>query len=163
MAVGLAACALPDVSAMNFRVDDRLHFQQPRNRATVRLPLDLRWSMRDFTITAPGSTPTRQNAGYFAVFLDRQPIRPGQTMRAIAGGDEFCLHTPGCPDASYLAQRQVYVSTRTSLRLTQVNPFSGHDAAERMHRIIVVVVDAAGHRIGESSWELDLRIAGLVS
>lgn len=154
----LAGCSLPDLGAMNFRVDNRLHIEQPHDRATVRLPVHLRWSMRDFHVVKPGSAPPAKDSGYFAVFVDRQPIRPGQTMRAVANGDPSCLQSAGCPDASYLAQHQIYLASTTSLTLSQINPFFGRDAGQRLHRIVIVLLDTAGARIGESSWEVDLRI-----
>lgn len=156
-ALVLAGCSVPDLSAMNFRIDTRLHFQSPADRAQVRLPVTVHWTMRGFEVESRGSQPASRNAGYFAVFVDRQPIRPGQSMKAVAKDDPFCANTPGCPDTDYLAERQIYTTTGTSLRLAFINPLPGHPGDAQLHRVVVILMDTAGRRIGESSWELDLR------
>lgn len=159
----LASCSLPNVGEMNFRVDDRLTFLAPQDRAMTHPPVVVRWRMRDFIPAKSGTSSPSAKAGYFAVFVDRQPIRPGQTMKAVASHDSYCQHTPSCPDATYLAQRQIYTTIRPWIRLEQISPLPGDNSRVQLHRIVVVLLNTAGERIGESSWELDLRVeqAGL--
>jgi hypothetical protein len=154
----LGGCGLTHLQDLNFRVDDRLHFTSPQNRATVHQPVTVSWTMRDFRIAPRGSEPPSDDAGYFAVFVDRAPIHPEQTMRAVAHGDRFCEQNPHCPDAAYLAQHQVYTTTKTTLRLPQIPNIVGSQEKLQVHSITVVLMNTAGQRIGESAWELDIRI-----
>ena len=153
----LAGCGITHLQDLNFRVDDRLHFVSPKDRSRVHTPVTLTWTMRGFRTAAIGSEPPSRDAGYFAVFVDQQPIKPGQTMKALAA-DRFCKRDPKCPDVSYLNDRGVYLTTTPSLRIDQVaNLTTSHDKVQQ-HTFVVVLMDTAGHRIGESAWELDLRI-----
>lgn len=157
-ALALSGCALPNVQEMNFRVDNRLQFLSPKARSEPTQPVTLRWRMRDFTVAGPGAGPKSPDRGYFAIFVDRQPIRPGQTIKAVAAGDQLCARTPGCPDAAYLAQRQIYTTTRTSYTLPVVAALPDDNDAVQLHSVVIVLMNTSGQRIGESYWELDLRL-----
>jgi hypothetical protein len=158
LALTASACGITHVRDLNFTVDQRLQFVSPPARSLVTAPLTVRWTMTGFRPEAPGSGPPRRDAGYFAVFVDRAPIRPEETMRVVAAADPLCLHRPGCPDAAYLAQREIYTTTADSLTLPQVPPVSGDTERIQYHTITVVLMDTSGHRIGESAWELDVRM-----
>ena len=154
----LSGCGITNWRNLSFRTDDRLHFVTPKNRSKVHQPVTVTWTIHDFRLAAAGSEPPSKDAGYFAVFVDRTPIRPRQTLKSVANGDRFCERDPKCPDASYLEQHQVYVTTATTVTLPQIaNLLGTHDKVQR-HTITVVLMDTAGHRIGESAWQLDLRI-----
>ena len=153
----LAGCGLTHLDDLNFRVDDRLHFTAPADRALVKVPLTVSWTIHDFRIAAPGSEPPSRNAGYFAVFVDRAPVRPGQTLDVVAEGDTYCEQEPHCPDKTYLNENQVYPTTETHFRLVQAPKVPGKEDVQ-LHAITVVLMDTAGHRIGESAWELDVRM-----
>ena len=153
-----AGCGTTGLQDFNFRVDHRLQFLSPPDRALVGAPLRVEWRMSGFAVQAEGSAPPQRDAGYFAVFVDRAPIRPDQTMRSVASRDPQCLHTPGCPDPAYLQQRQIYLTTSPSVTLEQIPPLAGDDESIQLHTITVVLMDTAGHRIGESAWEVDVRI-----
>lgn len=154
----LAGCGLTQLDSLNFRIDDRLQFTAPESRALVGQPVTLAWTIRDFAIRAPGSAPPSRDAGYFAVFVDRTPVKPGHTLADIASGDPSCETDPACPDRDYLRQRQVYTTTRTTFRLPQIPNLAGNDDDEQLHTVTVVLMDTAGHRIGESAWQLDFRL-----
>lgn len=153
----LAGCGM-SVHNLNLRTDDRLQFLSPPSRALVANPVTVRWRMSDFQVQAPGPGPASSAAGYFAVFVDQAPIRPGQTMRVVASRDEQCLHEAGCPDAAYLAQRQIYLTASDQLTLGEIPALAGNQDAVQLHSVVVVLMDRTGHRIGESAWELDLRM-----
>jgi hypothetical protein len=161
LAFAASGCGLGHLSDLNFRVDDRLHFTSPKDRATVGRPLTVTWTIRDFRIEGPGSTPPSKDAGYFAAFVDRAPIKPGQTLRVIGKGDPVCENDPKCPDTAYLNAHHVYTTTGTRLRLTQIPTILGDRERLQLHTITVVLMDTAGHRIGESAWELDVRLPRL--
>ena len=152
----LAGCGITHVQDLNFRVDNRLHFDTPKDRSKVYLPLTISWHVKDFRIAAKGSEPPSDGAGYFAVFVDRQPIGPEQTMKAVAD-DRFCKRDPKCPDDAYLRDRQIYTTTSTTIHFDQITNLNSHDKLQ-LHTFVVVLMNTAGHRIGESAWELDLRI-----
>jgi hypothetical protein len=153
-----SGCGLTHLQDLSFRVDNRLHFLSPKDRSKVARPVTIRWTMRGFTIEPRGSAPPSRSAGYFAVFVDQAPVKPGQTMKAVASGDRFCQRTPTCPDTSYLNLRQIYTTTATSLTLPDVFPIASDRDHVQLHHITIVLMNTAGHRIGESHWELDLRI-----
>ena len=154
----LSGCGLTHVQDLNFRVDDRLHFTSPADRALVGRPLTVTWTMDDFRIAASGSEPPSEDAGYFLVFVDREPIKPGQSIDAIASGDQFCQQDPKCPDTAYLRDRNVFPTTSTHLRLKQITNIQGSREDIQLHTITVVLMDTADRRIRESAWELDVRM-----
>jgi hypothetical protein len=138
-----------------FKVDERLTFQSPKDRATVRLPVTLDWDIRDFEITEPGGEP-RDDAGYFAVFVDATPVPPGKPLSWIARKDNSCRSADGCPDEEYLLARGIYTTTKTELILEQL-PRTGRgdeDDRRERHRATIVLLDAEGKRIGESAFEV---------
>jgi hypothetical protein len=161
LAFAVSGCGLTHLSDLNFRVDDRLHFTSPKDRATVGRPLTVAWTIRDFTVAAPGTQPPSKDAGYFAVFVDRAPIKPGQTMRVVGQNDPVCANDPKCPDTAYLNAHYVFTTTATHLRLVQIPTLLGNKEKLQQHTITVVLMDTAGHRIGESAWELDVRLPRL--
>jgi hypothetical protein len=113
------------------------------------------WRVRDFTVTQ-SSSENGPDAGYFAVFVDRTPIKPGQTLDAVASGDSICENDPKCPNTQYLRDHQVYTTTKTMLRVPQIPNGVGTDEIER-HTVTIVLLDTDGRRIGESAWQVDVR------
>ena len=138
-----------------FRVDDRLTFRSPEDRATVTLPVKLDWEIRDFDVVPPGQGEPREDAGYFAVFVDSAPMPPGKHLRWVARKDTSCRAADGCPDEEYLLARGIYTTTETELVLEQLptNSTDDRDRRER-HRATIVLLDASGRRIGESAFEI---------
>lgn len=135
-----------------FRIDERLTFTSPEDRSTVSLPVTIDWEMRDFQVVEPGTQP-REDAGYFAVFVDRAPMPPNEDLRWIARKDTSCREDDGCPDEEYLNARGIYTTTDTELVLEQL-PRLGDDDERERHRAIVVLLDGEGRRIGESGFEI---------
>jgi hypothetical protein len=139
----LSGCV--DVADLSFRVDKRLHWQAPDDRELIELPLTIDWTMDDFDEAA------------FAVFVDRAPIKPGQSLEAVAGDDDACRDDPECPDADYLAQRRVYVTTETSITIERVAPLAGRER-KQLHQVVIVLLGEDGRRSGESSWSRRFRL-----
>ena len=152
LAVLASGCSFSDLA---FSKDYRLHFSAPQSRSLVKVPVTVRWDMRDFTIAAAGSAAPTSRAGYFAVFVDRAPIKPGQTLRSVA--DRSCKLTKGCPDAAYLAQRGVYATTAQSVTIQQIPAVNSYQKVQT-HEVTVVLLDTAGRRIGEAAWYVDFRM-----
>ena len=79
-------------------------------------------------------------------------------MRIVANKDQVCLHRPGCPDESYLEDRRIYTTTENGLTVEQIPPIAGDTERIQVHLVTVILMDTSGHRIGESAWQLDLRM-----
>lgn len=152
----LSGCA--NLSDLQFRVDHYVKVVAPASRAKLSLPITLRWQVKGFRVAAPGSEPPSKHAGYFAIFVDRAPIRPGQTLAAVAGNDPTCVASAGCPDAQYLADRQVYRTTNLFFTLRQVFALSGDSDNWQLHDATIVLLDTAGHRIGEHAYYRDFEL-----
>jgi hypothetical protein len=158
LATLVTGCGMTHMQDLNFTIDDRLQFVSPADRSLEDQPVTVSWTMRGFTVAARGSAPPTRDAGYFAVFVDQAPIKPGQTMKAIAHGDRYCERSPTCPDKAYLRAHAVYTTTETRITLPQIPSFTGVKQKVQMHSITIVLMDTAGRRIGESAWELDVRL-----
>ena len=145
----LAACSVTNVSLVN---DHRLVFLTPASRAHLHLPVTLRWSM-----SGQGARPTTTagSGTYFAVFVDRPPVEPGQTLRAVAQDDLSCRRTPGCPDAAYFSARQIYTTSSESIVLDRVDDLADNRQQEQLHEATVVLMGPGGRRAGESAWYRD--------
>jgi hypothetical protein len=156
-----SACGIAHPQELNYRADERLHFTSPKPRTLVRSPVEVHWSMRGFNVRPQGSGPRTADSGYFAVFVDRAPIKPNETMRAVASKDLVCLHRPGCPDETYLNDRRIFTTTATGMTIDQIPPLPGDKERVQLHAVTVILMDTAGHRIGESAWQLDVRMRKL--
>jgi len=143
---GLAACG---TSGLEFAGDERVKVVSPSDRGKVELPMQIRWR-------APGLN-RNDDGPYFAVFVDRAPVQPGQSLRAVA--DDACNRTPGCPDASYLKDRNVYVTKDTSVTLEAVPKKTGQRVgAADNHDAVIVLIDSKGRRIGESAYPVEFTV-----
>lgn len=149
------ACTACVPQGLAFRLDDRLTITAPQDRAEVTLPVTLQWQVEDFAVVEPGAG-VRKDAGYFAVFVDTAPVPPGKTLAHVARNDAGCRVEAGCPDAAYLAARGIYTTTETQLVLEQL-PRGEEDRRER-HTATIVLMDAAGERIGESAFEVVFEV-----
>jgi hypothetical protein len=132
-----------------FTKDERVEIVQPANEAEVRLPVRLRWTAK--LERGAGGGP------FFAVFVDRAPVAPGQSLRVLA--DDSCNRTAGCPDADYFRDRFVYITDERSLLLDTVPQRTGQrTGAEHRHEAIIVLVDAEGRRIGEAAYRVAFEV-----
>ncbi|MHB8669597.1 MAG: hypothetical protein ACYDAD_03405, partial [Acidimicrobiales bacterium] len=99
-----------------FVADHRFHFTTPRDRSLVTAPITVRWTMSGFEPRGLDGQ-RRHDAGAFAVFVDTNPMPVGRGLRWVAHGDKACKVDPACPSPSYLANRNVYVTTARELHL----------------------------------------------
>ena len=141
-----------------FRIDDRLTIEAPKARSEVSLPVTVRWSIRDFTVVDPGSgSASGDKAGYFAVFVDGTPQPPGKTLAWVARKDRSCRAADGCPDAEYLAARNIYSTSSTEITFEQLPRPSDKNKKER-HHVTIVLLDPTGRRIGESAFHVEFVV-----
>ena len=150
----LALCVLSTAGCgagqLQFKNDHRLSFEAPAERKRVQVPVTIRWSMQDFdAVGLDGSTD--ESRGVFAVFVDRAPMPVGRNLKWLVKDDTGCKRDPRCPDAQYLADRSVHVTTETSLTL-EVLPTAPAGVGDEQHYVNVVLLDGTGHRIGEAAW-----------
>jgi hypothetical protein len=141
------------VRGLNFKDDKRLEFIAPGDRAEVRLPVTVRWTVSDFDATgADGSQ--RRNAGSFGVYIDRTPQPPGEQQEWLVRNDQMCKNDATlCANVDFLAQRDVHTTTDTSFLIERL-PLPSGDAERRreFHEVTIVLLNGRGERIGESAF-----------
>ena len=138
------------VSGLAFQEDHRVRIVSPEDRAEVGLPVTIRWTTEDLE---------SDGRSYFAVFVDRAPIAPGESLRSLA--DDSCNRTKGCPDLEYFRDRYVLVTDTTSVTLDAVPNRGGQrTSAKNRHEATIVLIDADGHRIGEAAYTVEFTVEG---
>ena len=147
----VASGCLPN--GLAFVQDKRLDVVAPRSHSTVKTTVTVRWQVHDFRITGRNGRAS-DDAGYFGVFVDRQPVPPGRPLSWVAHGDRQCTTTPGCPDAGYLADHDTYGTAKTSLTLQALSDQSAYHGHE-LHEVTIVLLNGRGDRIGESAFYVD--------
>jgi hypothetical protein len=147
--VAASGCA---VDGLAFRVDDRVEITAPADRAQVSLPVTIEWTGERLDASDGGP--------FFAVFVDRAPIKPGQSLRALA--DDSCNRTPGCPDLGYLEDRFVFLTDGNAVTLDAVPERGGSQrtSADDRHEATIVLVDGEGRRIGEAAYTVEFTVEG---
>jgi hypothetical protein len=91
------------------------------------------------------------------VFVDQTPQPPGKTLAWVARKDRSCRKSDGCPDAEYLAARNIYSTSDTSITFEQLPRPSDEKKKER-HNVTIVLLDAQGRRIGESAFYVEFTV-----
>lgn len=142
----LTGCRISD---MAFRTDQRLHIVTPLPNAAVATPLTIRW----ITANLPQGT-------LFALFVDRPPIQPGQSIGAVCRQGRF----QGCPRvrtlaelAAYLSSYNVYVTTTHTLTLPDLPNTRPPDFARHAQQLTIVLLDPTGRRVGEAAYTVSFR------
>ena len=144
--VSLAGCSVTDLA---FEEDDRVDIVEPADRADATLPVTIRWTADDLDDAEGGP--------FFAVFVDRAPIRPGQSLRSLA--DEACNRTDGCPDLAYFRDRHVYVTDDLEVTVDALPAQSGQrTAADDRHEATIILLDGEGRRLGEAAYTVQFTV-----
>jgi hypothetical protein len=123
-------------SQLLFRNDHRITIVAPVDFSNVKAPVTIRWVSRDFTAPADG---------HFEVFLDRDPLPPGETLQSYFAGQ---------------STQFIWTTDQTSFRI----PFfplpdtAAPKFEQEHHEVTVIVVDAQGRRIGESSGFVEFNL-----
>ena len=155
LALVLASTAGCQVDRLQFKNDHRLTFESPQARHRVTAPVTISWSMKDFdAVGLDGSSESGK--GVFALFVDRAPMPVGKNLKWLARNDAGCKRDARCPDAEFLANSGVFVTTDTSVTL-DVLPQAGAGVGDEQHYVNVVLLDGTGHRIGENAWYLPFK------
>lgn len=151
IAVTLSSCS---INGLALAQDHRIEFIEPEYREKVTLPFTISWSVSDFELTGPNGE-SRDDAGSIEILFDQEPQPPGEGLAYFARADLSCRKADGCPDRKYLAQRQIYVTTKTSFTVRALPPAPGVDLERGqadIHDVVLVLLDGQGRRIGESAW-----------
>ena len=150
LAVALVA-ALPaagcGVHGLSFVEDDRVSILEPADRATVDLPMTVRWRVDNLSDDVS-----------FAVFVDRAPQRPGRTVESLARGDAACEVDPACPDEAYFASRGVYTTEEAEITIDFIPDLTEGDNRD-FHEVTVVLLNGEGERMGESAFRVEFEVA----
>jgi hypothetical protein len=146
-------------SGLAFRIDDRLEIVAPEESAEVTLPFELSWTVEDFTVVGADGSRS-DDAGYFAVLVDTSPMPPGENLTYYARDDETCNPQTKCPDAAYLADRNVFVTRDTTFPVTTLQDTRPIDrpSAPDTHEITIVLLNGSNERIGESAFKVDFTV-----
>ena len=142
MAMMVQACA---VSGLSFIQDDRLEIVAPEQNETVTLPFEVDWTIEDYE-------------GSFLVFFDRSPMRPGQSLDSLVPDGDPCRVDPGCPDAAWLEDRNIYVTDATSLMIDHLPDRRDNDRTKDRHDITIVYIDEKGNRRGDSTFTAEFIV-----
>ena len=133
---GLLVLPLAGCEQYLFQQSDRVQIVTPQSYTMVSQPLTVRWQTQDFTAPQDGS---------FAVFVDRDPMPPGEGIDYFAPQDRDNIH----------------VLTSTSLHLAALAQQVGVDPAEQNHHdVTVVLLDRSGRRIGEYAGFTEFTVRG---
>ena len=177
----LATSGCVDLDEMQFVKDHRLQFQSPEDYELAELPLEVSWTMEDFEVLPKPEKKARagrgakgakavtvaqvpeptEDAGYFAVFVDRAPIKPGRTLEDVGNGDPLCEDNPGCPDKAYLEAEGVYTTYEPTVTLELVKALSSKEKIQ-LHQVTVILLDSEGRRIGEHAWFRQFKLENKV-
>lgn len=159
--VAAAAVLLPSCGfrGLSFVQDERVEIVEPKDRAEVRIPVTVRWTVRDFAVTGPSGS-TSPDSGYFGVFVDREPQPPDRTFRWLARNDKQCEVTPGCPDTAYFNSKDVYATQQTSFTIRRVRDLTPQETRQRreFHEAVIVLLNGRGERIGESAFRIEFQL-----
>ena len=136
VAVSLSGCA---INGLSFQQDKRISIIQPADNAEMPLPLEVTWTAQDFD-------------GYYAVFFDRSPMKPGQNLQSLVPENDPCRAREVCPDAAWLADRNIYVTDATTLQVAQLPDRRDNNRSKDRHEMVIVLLDPTGARIGESAF-----------
>jgi len=157
VAFALCACSF-DFGSLQFTKDNRMTILSPKPNSMVKTPLVLRWSIRDFAVAGPHDGPVAKNVGYFGVFVDQSPVKPGQTLAAVGHNDPTCRHSNYCLTKGYLSGQQVYTTTANHLKLTTIADLPNNNLSTQYHTATIVLLNTTGHRIGESAWTVSFKM-----
>lgn len=149
--MGLAVAALVaaltpgcGIHGLSFVQDRRIDIVSPPDRATLALPIEVRWTARDFN-------------GTYAVFIDRSPQPPGKPVQWLVRNEQGCRVQDGCPDEAFLAERDIHTTSATTFTVQRIRDVANAHS-NPLHEVTVVLLDSKGDRIGESAFRVQFRV-----
>lgn len=137
-----SSCA---VNGLAFRKDTRFSWVSPESGEQVRTPFELAWEMTDYE-------------GIFAVFFDRTPMAPGDTLLDLVPDSDPCRRQATCPDAEWLADEDIFVTAETSVLIQDVRDGSGRGSDRDPKEVTIVLLDETGRRTSETAFVREFTI-----
>jgi hypothetical protein len=127
-------------TGMSFTREDRLAIETPQPREVVDLPVEVRWNASS---DLERDVEDSDGELYFAVFVDRAPIRGGKDISDMV--DAECRRTPGCGDEAWFNERGVYFTSQGSIVVRELEDLRhDRDREDRdLHKATVVVMRRA--------------------
>jgi hypothetical protein len=86
---------------------------------------------------------------YFAVFLDRPPLRPGENLQALV--DSTCKRTPGCANDQYFENKFIFLTGASHVELTSL-------PRRKVHVLTIVLMNQNNVRVGETVATVHFRV-----
>jgi hypothetical protein len=145
----LAGCSTADLA---FRVDDRLQIENLADRSTIEVPFTLEFSFDGDLLSG--------DATAFGVLIDWTPPPPGKPLSDLLRDDPACRGPQGCPDG-YLERNRIAVTTDTTYLMDNVPVGTDRQERRGFHEVTIILVDAEGRRVGESSAFARFRVPGV--
>lgn len=135
---GIALVLSPScaVNGLSFVADTRVAIVQPVENAEVSLPFTVEWTAEDIDDT-------------YAVFFDRSPMRPNQSLLSLVPEGDPCRAERDCPTADWLAGRNIYVTSDTSIEIETLPDLRNNNRSKDRHEVAIVLLNADGRRVGE--------------
>jgi hypothetical protein len=152
----LSGCAM---QGLNFVQDNRVTITAPRDRAQVKFPVTVAWTVEDFEVTGRDGR-RRTDAGLFGVYVDRAPQPPQRTQNWLLRDDPLCPTTPGCPNKTFLAERNIHSTTATTFKIETLPAPPTEEAQRRreFHEVTIALLNGRGERIGESAFTVEFEV-----
>lgn len=137
---------------LSFLPDRRLSMVAPEEEEEVRLPLVVKWDVKDFPI---------EDGNHFGVFVDTDIPSPDKTVRLrVCSTREKLPPAPGefrgiCQDQ----REKIFFTEETSFTLECFEP-RFNLGARRLndHRVTVVLLDGENRRVGEAAASVPFRV-----
>lgn len=144
------------LDGLQFVADERVRWVT-EDRLVTTLPLELSWALDGYDLVgADGSR--RDDAGYVAIFLDREPQPPSTTLDLLAERDDDCQADPSCPDQAWFHDHGIYpVTDGTTLQIDHIRP-PVDEGRRETHDLTLVLLDGTGRRQGESAFRITVEI-----
>ena len=142
----LTGCGL---SSVTFASDESVVIRAPNANASVDLPLEVSWS----------TDASLRGRYLFAVLFDRAPMHAGSGLLSLVAAADPCRTYRDCPNATWLADHDVYVVDGTSVRVRALPDLrSNHDERDK-HEVTIVLLDRTSKlRVGQRAWTRELYV-----
>ncbi len=143
----LVAC---DTSGYAFKVDETIEIVEPAARSEIDLPLLVRWTDEKppARLRVDVADP---DAEYYAVFIDRAPMGPGDRLESLLQRGTTCLPRQQCPTTQQLTDLNVHLVAEPALLLDFVADRRVADDSRDTHEVIIVRM-RGDRRVGEAAF-----------
>jgi hypothetical protein len=154
-ALVITACTTDQVA---FRADDRVRIESPTDGSVVTLPIVARWTHHLAVVPPPTDLKADTNATdgmYFAVFVDRTPIAPGESL--LSEVDPICKSAGySCVNTQYFERNNIFLTDQSELKVTALGLAAKHHPELTIHTVNIVLMQG-NRRVGEAVYTAEFR------